>query len=116
LKDFGERYVRVRALDKIQCRAKFAIVQHAASDNDGTCAALGEELPITWLNQKGNFPRPRFVDGGGFMNDDAAISDQPPFDKMREFTERLACRHLFLHPAIVSVDHLGGDIDCLIAV
>jgi hypothetical protein len=68
------------------------------------------------VGQEGDFAGAGFVNWSNFVNYDATVSYDSPSDMIGEFTERFACRHLFLRPAVINLYHPTRDIGCLIAV
>jgi len=116
LQNFCECYIRIRTFKKIYRWTIFLVSDHAGGNDDCARPAVRQELLITRMAKKRDFPGICFVDGSDFVNNDAAVPYDPPSDMISEFTKRLAGRHLLFHPIVVDLDHFIGDIDGLIAV
>jgi hypothetical protein len=66
--------------------------------------------------KKGNLALNRLVDGRDSVNDDIAVASDLPSNLASKLIEGFTERHLFFHPAVVTLDDFARDVDSLVAI
>ena len=109
-------HIRISAFEVIEIACEIRLGGTAAADNDGARSALSKKVLVTRIAEKSDLALNGFFNRCNLMNRNRTVADDLPSNVMGELVEGFAERHLFLHPAVISVDHFAGNVDALVAV